>query len=53
MTQVLGQAGFPLLRLSYATDGGELGRLGVISGIAVVATLTTAAGFWFIGHRTS
>jgi hypothetical protein len=48
VTQVLGQAGFPLLRLSYVTDGGELGRLGVVSGIAVVATLPTAAGFWWL-----
>ena len=47
VTQALGHAGFPLLRLSYATDGGELGRLGLVSALAVVATLTSAAGFWW------
>ena len=46
--QVLGQACFPLLRLSYATDGGELGRLGVVSGSRSVATLATAGGFWWL-----
>jgi hypothetical protein len=40
--QTLGHAGFPLLRLSYATDGGELGRLGLVCTAAVVAAL--AAG---------
>jgi nitrous oxidase accessory protein NosD len=45
--QVLGHVAFPLLRLSYATDGGELGRLGVVSAAAVVATLGTAAGYWW------
>jgi len=47
VTQALGHAGFPLLRLSYATDGGELGRLGLVSAIAVFATLASAAGFWW------
>jgi hypothetical protein len=47
-TQVLGQAAFPLLRLSYATDGGELGRLGVVSALAVVATLASAGAFWWL-----
>ena len=28
LVQLLAQAGFPLLRLGYAEDGGELGRLG-------------------------
>jgi parallel beta-helix repeat protein len=46
-TQVLGHAGFPLLRLSYATDGGELGRIGVVSALAVVATLASAGGYWW------
>ncbi len=32
--QVLGHAGFPLLRLGYAEDGGRLGRLGVVSVLA-------------------
>jgi hypothetical protein len=38
---VLAQAGFPLLRLGYAEDGGELGRTG---GIAAVAVLLAFAG---------
>ena len=32
---VAGQAGFPLLRLGYAEDGGELGRLGAVAAVAV------------------
>ena len=48
LTQVLGHVGFPLLRLSYATDGGELGRLGVVSAAAVVATLASAGAFWWV-----
>jgi parallel beta-helix repeat protein len=40
--QLLGQAGFPLLRLGYAEDGGELGRLGVVAAAAVGATLAAA-----------
>ena len=31
LAQLLGHAGFPLLRLGYAEDGGELGRLGGVS----------------------
>src|SRR6185437_3058094 len=31
LAQVLGHAAFPLLRLSYAEDGGELGRLGAVA----------------------
>jgi len=45
VAQALGHAGLPLLRLSYADDGGELGRIG--AGLAVV-TLTvfgTAGGY--------
>ena len=38
---VLGQAGFPLLRLGYAEDGGELGRVG---GVAVAAVVLAFAG---------
>jgi nitrous oxidase accessory protein NosD len=38
---VLAQAGFPLLRLGYAEDGGELGRLG---GVATVALILAFAG---------
>ena len=40
--QVLGHAGFPLLRLGYAEEGGELGRLGVASIVLVGATLAGA-----------
>ncbi|MDX6485483.1 MAG: hypothetical protein QOF43_636 [Gaiellaceae bacterium] len=46
--QVLAHAGFPLLRLSYATDGGELGRFGIASAAAVVATLASAGGWWWV-----
>jgi nitrous oxidase accessory protein NosD len=44
LAQVLGQAGFPLLRLGYAEEGGELGRLGLLSAVAVGAVLAGAAG---------
>jgi Right handed beta helix region len=47
LAQALGHVAFPLLRWSYAVDGGELGRLGVVSAAAVVATLGTAAGYWW------
>jgi Right handed beta helix region len=40
--QLLGHAGFPLLRLAYAEDGGELGRLGPASALAVGVTLAAA-----------
>ena len=33
---VFAQAGFPLLRLGYAEDGGELGRMGIVAAAAVV-----------------
>lgn len=39
--QVLAQAGFPLLRLSYAEDGGELGRAGLL--LAAAAPVSAAA----------
>ena len=47
VAQALGHVGFPLLRLSYATDGGELGRLGLVSAAAVAGTLASAAGYWW------
>ncbi len=31
---VLAQAGLPLLRLGYAEDGGELGRVGSVAAVA-------------------
>jgi len=40
--QVLGHAGYPLLRIGYAEDGGELGRLGVVAAVVVGATLAGA-----------
>jgi hypothetical protein len=40
--QVLVHAAFPLARLSYGEDGGELGTGGVSAGVAVVALLAAA-----------
>ncbi|HEY7207997.1 MAG TPA: right-handed parallel beta-helix repeat-containing protein [Gaiellaceae bacterium] len=45
VAQVLGHAGFPLLRLSYGDDGGELGLAGVVNATAVAATVVACAGF--------
>ncbi len=44
VAQLLGHAGFPLLRLGYAEDGGELGRLGIVSAAAVGVVLASAGG---------
>ena len=44
---VLAQAGFPLLRLSYAEDGGELGRIGLTAGAAVGLALVGSAAAWY------
>jgi hypothetical protein len=49
--QLLGHAGFPLLRLGYAEDGGELGRLGAVSALAVGVALTGAAATAYAGLR--
>jgi Periplasmic copper-binding protein (NosD) len=43
VAQTLGHAGFPWFRLSYAEDGGELGRVGP-GAAAVVAVALAAAG---------
>ena len=43
--QALGLAVFPRLRLSYAEDGGELGRTGNGAALAVALVLLAAAGF--------
>ncbi len=43
VAQVLGHAGFPLIRVSYAEDGGELGRMGTLAVVAVVVTIVGAA----------
>lgn len=42
--QILGHAGFPLLRLGYAEDGGELGSLGTLSAVLLGVTLAAAGG---------
>lgn len=42
--QILGHALFPRLRLEYAQGGGELGRLGVVTSLAVVVTVTGGIG---------
>ena len=44
LAQVLGHAGFPLLRLGYAEEGGELGRLGAASAVVLGVVLTAAGG---------
>jgi hypothetical protein len=47
VTQVLGHAGLPLLRLSYAEDGGELGEVGtallLAAPLAVLLVVGTAS----------
>ena len=42
--QVLGHAVLPLVRLTYAQDGGELGRAGPAVAVAVIALFAGAAG---------
>jgi parallel beta helix pectate lyase-like protein len=42
--QVLGHAVLPLVRMSYATDGGELGRAGPAAAVAVAAVFAGAVG---------
>ncbi|HWX09115.1 MAG TPA: right-handed parallel beta-helix repeat-containing protein [Gaiellaceae bacterium] len=44
VAQLLSHTGFPLLRLGYAEEGGELGRFGVVSAVLVGVTLAAAAG---------
>jgi parallel beta-helix repeat protein len=50
VAQLLGHVGFPLLRLGYAEDGGELGRLGAVSAIAVGAALAAAGATAYAGR---
>jgi Right handed beta helix region len=45
---VLAQAGFPLLRLGYAEDGGELGRIGAVAGIAVILAFAGSAATYVV-----
>ena len=43
VAQLLGHAAFPLLRLGYAEEGGELGRLGVVAAALVGVLLAGSA----------
>jgi hypothetical protein len=45
---VLAQAGFPLLRLGYAEDGGELGQAGVLAAVAVVLAFAGSAATYVV-----
>jgi Right handed beta helix region len=45
---VLAQAGFPLLRLGYAEDGGELGRVGGVAAAAVVLAFAGSAAAYVV-----
>jgi nitrous oxidase accessory protein NosD len=45
---LLGQAGFPLLRLGYGEDGGELGRIGGVAAIAVVLAFAGSAATYVV-----
>ena len=44
LAQLLGHVAFPLLRISYAEDGGELGRAGVAAGVVTAAVFAGAGG---------
>jgi len=53
LAQVLGHALLPYFRLTYAEDGGELGRLGLgISTLAAAAVLVSGATAWTIRPPT-
>jgi nitrous oxidase accessory protein NosD len=46
--QVAGHAAFPLLRLGYAEDGGELGRAATpLLAVAVVGVFAASGGVWW------
>ena len=45
---MLAQAGFPLLRLGYAEDGGELGRLGGVAAAGVVLAFAGSAATYVV-----
>jgi hypothetical protein len=45
---VLAQAGFPLLRLGYAEDGGELGGIGSVAAAALVLAFAGSAATWYV-----
>jgi hypothetical protein len=44
LAQVLGHAVFPLARLSYGDEGGELGRVGAGVAVAALAVVASAGG---------
>jgi nitrous oxidase accessory protein NosD len=50
LAQLLGQAGFPLLRLGYAEEGGELGRAGLVTALAVAVVLVGAGATAYAGR---
>jgi parallel beta-helix repeat protein len=45
--QVLGHGLLPLWRLSYAEDGGELGRAGLAVGVAIAVPFAAAGTIWW------
>lgn len=45
--QALGHAVLPLWRLSYAEDGGELGRAGVVLAVAAAVPFAAAGALWW------
>ena len=45
---VFAQAGFPLFRLGYAEDGGELGRVGVVAAVALVLAFAGSAATYVV-----
>jgi parallel beta helix pectate lyase-like protein len=45
---VLSQAGFPLLRLGYAEDGGELGRVGAVAAVGLVLAFAGSAATYVV-----
>jgi hypothetical protein len=45
---VLAQAGFPLLRLGYAEDGGELGRIGGVAAAALALAFAGSAATYVV-----
>ena len=47
LAQVFGHALLPWWRLSYAEDGGELGRSGPLLAVAIAAPFAAAAALWY------
>jgi hypothetical protein len=47
LAQLLGHAVLPWWRLSYAEDGGELGRMGPVIASAVALPFVAAAAIWY------